>query len=139
MKIVQVSLICVLVLGGCATPAGRAEAHVGPKPLFTPVPEYPVELRASGKQGKALVEFIVTTEGNVVEAKVIEADHPLFGVAALQAVRRWKFTPPRIGDRKVNDRLQIPIYFALEDKPNQPSEPTTMSVTTPAAQEPRRP
>src|SRR5688500_1682895 len=46
-------------------------------------PQYPFEMRKAGLHGDVLVEFIVTSEGNVVNAKVVESTHPGFNDAAI--------------------------------------------------------
>lgn len=90
---------------------------VQPAPRFQSKPIYPFELRQTGVTGEAMVGFIVTTSGNVVEAYVMRATHPDFGTAAVAAVSRWKFRPGMLGDRKVNTRMSVPVIFNIEVHP----------------------
>ncbi len=55
-------------------------------------PEYPAALRAMGLAGRAVVKVIIGSTGQVEEAEMVSATHPLFGESALAAVRQWRFT-----------------------------------------------
>lgn len=87
-----------------------------PRHISSPPPEYPMELRAKGITGEALVEFIVTENGDVAAATVVKATHPLFGEAAAKAVSGWKFHPGKVGGRAVNTRMQQPVTFSLDSE-----------------------
>jgi TonB family protein len=74
-------------------------------------PEYPLELRKKGLTGSAVVEFIVGTNGEVVNAYAVSAMHLEFAQAAVDCVHRWKFKPAMRNGRAVNTRLQVPVGF----------------------------
>jgi TonB family protein len=57
-------------------------------------PLYPAELAGAGAGGSALVEFFIDEKGRVRMPVIESADHGLLGVAAVDAVLRWKFEPP---------------------------------------------
>ncbi|GAB5558851.1 MAG: hypothetical protein SynsKO_04980 [Synoicihabitans sp.] len=82
-------------------------------PLSQATPVYPPELRNRGITGEALVGFIVTPEGKVVEAYAIRAEHPEFGSAAVEAVSKWEFEPPLSNGRPVHVRTQVPALFSI--------------------------
>ncbi|MDD2765884.1 MAG: energy transducer TonB [Opitutaceae bacterium] len=92
-----------------------------PVPIFQAPPVYPFKLRWKGISGQATIEFIVDTEGNVREAKVITATQKEFGLAALASVDRWKFKPALHGGRKVNARMTVPISFNIDDPAVEPA------------------
>jgi TonB family protein len=93
------------------------------EPTEPPEPSavFPAELRAAGKQGMAIVHFTVTSDGSVENAIVPKEDHPLFGAAALEAVKRWKFPQPMPGDVMARNGVAAAIYFIIEDEPAGPS------------------
>jgi iron complex outermembrane recepter protein len=90
-------------------------------------------LRKAGQEGKAIVEFIVTTNGDVVDAHVINDCDPLFARAAIAAVLKWKFSPGMRDGRIVNTKMSAPIEFQLpsQTEPNKPPRPTPASATPP--------
>lgn len=80
-----------------------------------PGPTYPYEMSRAGVSGKVTVEFIIDTEGNVVQAQVTSSSHREFESPALQAVMKWKFKPGKKGGRVVNVRASQPVDFTLGD------------------------
>jgi TonB family protein len=87
-----------------------------PKTLQRTLPEYPLELRKAGVTGEALVEFIVTRDGYVVNAFAVRATHPLFATAAVEAVKHWRFAPGVVNGRRVHTRMQQRVSFSLADE-----------------------
>ena len=84
-----------------------------PQAIVQVRPAYPDKLRAARVSGQALVDFIVDTNGDVRNAFASSATAPEFGVAAAQAVSRWKFRPGQRGTVTVNTHMQVPIVFAI--------------------------
>jgi protein TonB len=86
-----------------------------PVPTSRVAPQYPLAMRRSGIQGEVLVDFIVTTSGDVANAFAFRSSKHDFEAAAVTAVSRWKFRPGRKGGRAVNTHMQVPILFTLND------------------------
>ncbi|WP_414663264.1 energy transducer TonB [Horticoccus sp. 23ND18S-11] len=86
-----------------------------PEPVLQSPPRYPVAMRRDGASGRVMVEFIVDTEGKVLEPYVIDTTNPGFNEAAVAGVARWKFRAGQRGGRKVNVRMRVPIVFRVED------------------------
>lgn len=64
------------------------------RPLSTPAPTYPIDALRASMQGEVQVEFTVSPDGSVSDARVVRADPPrVFDRAAVSAVRRWRFEP----------------------------------------------
>jgi TonB family protein len=110
----------LLQVGGCATPvalpnSADSKSSSPPVQLYAPPPKFPWELRKHDERGEALVEFIVTKHGNVANAFVVKATHPLMGEAAVRAVSAWKFAPGKVGGKAVHTRMQQAISFDLVD------------------------
>lgn len=79
-------------------------------------PQYPFEMRRAGISGEVVVAFIVSSNGDVVEAYAVRSTQREFESPAIQAVMKWKFRPGRRGGRNVNTRMQVPIVFNLSDE-----------------------
>ncbi len=79
-------------------------------------PSYPPELKAARLEGHATIDFILDGEGRVRVPAIAEATRPEFGVAALAALRQWRFSPGRrtglivqvVATRTVTFRLAAP-------------------------------
>jgi protein TonB len=62
--------------------------------LSAPSPRYPMEALRAKTSGRVLVEISIGGDGEVTDARVVEASPPrVFDRAALTAVKRWKFEP----------------------------------------------
>lgn len=86
-----------------------------PQARFQPAPQYPYEMKRAGVTGRVEVGFIVDTSGNVRDAYVIKSSSPEFEESALQAIRKWRFTPGKKGGRVVNTKMKQPLSFTLND------------------------
>ena len=84
-----------------------------PEALFQPPPVFPAALKHDVSSASVTVEFVVDTNGVVVNAYVTDTSHVGFNVAATTGVSRWKFRPGMRGGRKVNTRMRVPINFKL--------------------------
>ncbi len=93
-----------------------SKLDVRPVAVFQARPQYPAELRRKGIRGEAVVDFIVTVDGDVRNASVLRATHPEIGDAALAAVAQWKFKPGMLRGRVVNTHMQVPVVFTLNER-----------------------
>ena len=80
-----------------------------------PQPTYPYEMSRAGISGEVVVEFIINTNGDVIQTQVTRSSHREFELPAVVAVQKWKFKPGRKGGRPVNVRAQQLLEFNLED------------------------
>ena len=97
---------------------GRATVDREVVPFATnPAPRYPVELREAGIEGKVVARFVVDTTGHVIMASVNvdAADHPAFGAAVVEALRRSRFQPAEFRGRKVPQLVSQPFVFLLRE------------------------
>lgn len=65
-----------------------------PKPVYQPSPEFPRAAAAMHLEGRVVLQLVVDETGAVREAKVVQSTNPIFDAAAVEAVRRWKYTRP---------------------------------------------
>lgn len=72
---------------------------------------YPATLRDAGVAGRAVLQFIVNTDGRVDPAsiRVVSATHEQFGDASRRAVERFRFRPARIDGTPVRVLISLPI------------------------------
>jgi TonB family protein len=89
-----------------------------PKPFFVPAPEYPPALRKSAVRGQAVVSGRVTPQGAVLDAVVGSASDPLFGEAALAAMRQSRFLPRVRDGHAVEAQVRMPFDFAPPKAPD---------------------
>jgi len=65
-----------------------------PARLNTVMPQYAKAAEKDGVRGRVLVHFYIDETGTVRMPVVEASPHPYLSVAALEAVRAWKFEPP---------------------------------------------
>lgn len=76
-------------------------------------PAYPPEQQAARVEGEAVIEFVVTPEGNPMEITVLRQTHSAFGRSAALAVSQWRFQPATKAGHPVNMKMQAPFTFKL--------------------------
>jgi len=83
-----------------------------PKPISTPEPEYPEELRRSSTTfGGAKVCILIGADGLVHAAQAVSAAHPAFANATLATVRQWRFKPAMKDGAPVAVRVMVETTF----------------------------
>jgi protein TonB len=77
---------------------------------------YPPLLRDAGVGGTVLLGFTVVEDGSVDPAsvEVLESTNQEFSTAAVDVVKRMRFTPGIVNDRAVRVGVQLPITFQPE-------------------------
>lgn len=78
---------------------------------------YPQGAVEQGIQGRVIVDFVVDTDGKVVDVEVTRGVHLSLDEEAVRVVEaspKWK--PARIKGRKVRSVISIPVEFKLEKK-----------------------
>ncbi len=82
----------------------------------TPKPPYPETARRDGKEGRVLLRVLVNEEGRTTSVEVNHSSGAeTLDQAAVEAIKRWRFSPARLGDRPVESWVRIPIEFRLTD------------------------
>lgn len=97
-------------------PAGPAEVgDLGARILsFTP-PSYPLESRRNMEEGTVVLNLLVGTDGRVAEIAVsTSSGFARLDKAALEAVRKWRWTPMMRGGEAVMLRGFLKIPFSLK-------------------------
>ncbi len=73
-------------------------------------PIYPPEARRMHVQGSVVIDAKVTTSGQVEELKLVSGD-PLLASAAMDAVRKWRYTPYLLNGKPIAKEARITISF----------------------------
>ena len=84
-----------------------------PRVISSVTPIYPDTMRRSRLEGQVVIIFIVDENGLVRNARVESATNPAFFKPALDALRKWRFTPGIKDGRKVKSRMRQSIHFSL--------------------------
>lgn len=104
-----------LTAGISVGPGSQPSGDVIPLAKFPP--RYPVRAQMRRIEGWVKVEFTITEDGSVKDAKIVEAHPPgVFDSEALRAIRRWKFKPKEIDGRRVEQRAVQILEFKLQQR-----------------------
>jgi len=80
-------------------------------------PVYPAEARRRGITGRVLLRVHVDAVGSVREVLVLSAEPVgVFEAQAVEAVRKWRFTPAVSKGVAVGVRVALPVRFELDDQ-----------------------
>ena len=61
-----------------------------------------------------IIQVNVDKFGNVFYIKILESSgHKVLDEISLKTLKKWKFTPAQIGNKYVNDTVNIPVKFLL--------------------------
>jgi TonB family protein len=93
-------------------PSESIYAEELPEAIGRVPPEYPDDARVRNVEGMVLVKALVDTTGAVSRTLVV-ASIPLLDVAAVTAVRQWRFKPALSNGRPVKVWVAIPVSFKL--------------------------
>jgi protein TonB len=86
---------------------------IAPRLLSSVDPVYPNAARIARLPGKVVVEAVIGVDGRVESARVIASTNPLFDEAALEAVRKRRYTPATMNGRPVSVYFTVAITFVI--------------------------
>lgn len=110
-----------LTQAGTPQPQMPAPVRVGgnirvPRKTLDVKPVYPVAMREAGREGVVPIEAIIGKDGTVITVRVTSAQvHPDFAIAAVDAVRQWRFTPTLLNGAPVEVVMTVKVAFNLSD------------------------
>jgi TonB family protein len=80
-------------------------------------PVYPPSMREAGLEGVVPIDAVIGTDGMVTSVRVVSAQvHPAFAIAAVDAVRQWRFTPTLLNGDAVEVVMTVSVEFNLSEK-----------------------
>lgn len=74
-------------------------------------PVYPADALKAKIGGRVVTRVVVDEAGNVIAARVLKADDPRLGEAAVAAVKTWKFVPAVESGKPVQICMDVPFEF----------------------------
>ena len=83
-----------------------------PKEIYSPKPEYPELPRQANMEGTVVLRVLVNREGRVEEV-LLDRSSPMFDDAAIEAIRKWRFSPALMGREPVAAWVTIPVRFVI--------------------------
>lgn len=98
-------------------PPSQGAAHEAkPEYLKNPAPIYPLIARQRGWEGVVILSVVVNESGKPTRVTVRQSSgFDVLDEAAVEAVKRWIFSPAHIGNIKLQSQVKIPIRFSLRD------------------------
>ncbi len=79
-----------------------------------PAPRYPRAALLKDIQGRLILSVQVSAGGDPLEIRVERSSgYSILDQAALEAVRKWKFVPAKIGTTAVRSQVRIPVQFKI--------------------------
>ena len=105
-----------------ASPAQNETTAIAPKDQFTPpkikqayVVIYPIELFEKRIEGKVMLEVVLDKDAVVTDVKVRESTDERFNENAVNAAKKFKFTPARKNGHPIVVHMPLMIAFDLND------------------------
>jgi protein TonB len=104
-------------LGPAAAAGGSAPLRVGgdiaePKKIVDARPVYPQAAQDAKISGVVIMEVVIDTTGGVRDAKVLRSV-PMLDQAALDAVKRWRFTPTLLNGAPQEVIMTVTMNFTF--------------------------
>jgi TonB family protein len=79
-------------------------------------PNYPIRALQQYREGWAIVSFIISEQGTVIEPMIEESSHPDFDGPTLRAVEKWRYKPATLDGSPVEESaVRTAIRFKIED------------------------
>jgi TonB family protein len=86
-----------------------------PRKLVDVHPVYPMSMRQAGLEGVVPIDAVIGQDGSVSSVRVVSAQvHPDFAIAAVDAVRQWKFSPTLLNGAPVEVVMTVSVAFKLD-------------------------
>jgi TonB family protein len=99
--------------GNCANP---------PHVMVQINPVYPEKARKSRTEGIVVLGLVVQRDGSPRDIHPVSSPSESLSLAAIDAVKQWKFDPPTYQGNPVDAEITVQVSFSLEPKtPVQPS------------------
>lgn len=88
-----------------------------PEKIFNVDPVYPELARRARMEGFVILQAVIDRQGDVKEVEIIRGLGLGLDVAALDAVKQWKYTPTFYNGRPVEVILTVTVIFQLIQNP----------------------
>lgn len=99
-----------------SSPAIHEAGKGGGKPpncVYCPNPSYTDPARLAKLNGTAMLEVVVSAEGQVMQMRIVKGLPYGLNESAMEAVRNWKFRPATLNGEPVTVKVTIEVMFQL--------------------------
>lgn len=90
-----------------------AELEKRPEPVSQVAPTYPAELRKAKVEGVVTLIFVLDETGRVEDPRVENSSRSEFEKPALEAIRKWRFSPGEKDGQAVRTYIRVPMRFRV--------------------------
>jgi TonB family protein len=93
--------------------SARKDGVKPPKPVYSPEPDFSEEARHARYQGVVMMHIVIDTSGNVTDIRIDRALGKGLDENAVDAVKKWKFSPATRDGQPVSVSMMTEISFNL--------------------------
>jgi protein TonB len=90
-----------------------ADLEKRPEPVSQVAPTYPAELRKAKVEGVVTLIFVLDETGRVEDPRVENSSRSEFEKPALEAIRKWRFSPGQKDGQPVRTYIRVPMRFRV--------------------------
>jgi TonB family protein len=94
-------------------PECKSDKNHGPRPVFTPDPDYPERARRAQKQGNVELALVVGADGRPRDVRIVTPLDKDLDKKAIKAVQRWRFEPALREGQPVEMPIDVSVSFRL--------------------------
>jgi len=82
--------------------------------IYVP-PVYPEKLRKREIEGRVQLKVLISNEGQSIQIQIANSSgYHSFDQAAVESVKKWRFSPARIGEKNRESWVIVPVTFRLK-------------------------
>lgn len=85
-----------------------------PRKIAGSAPSYPMSLKIACQDGTVVLESLLDEQGVPHNPGIVQSPHPAFSLAALEAVRGWRFEPARFKGEVVKVHYTLTVNFKVD-------------------------
>jgi protein TonB len=111
MRVVALSLSCVLLGYAAVNAAQELTGVVLPRVIKEVKPKYPPELKDENIEGHVWLECVVTIGGEPTEIAVAKSLHETLDAAAIDALEQWRFKPATKYGEPIAMKITVEFRF----------------------------
>lgn len=89
------------------------DCTTAPREIYAPGPKYPKKERRAHHQGTVVLRLVISTEGLPRDIQVSRTLSPEFDDAAIDVVKKWKFSPATRDGKPVAVAIDVEVAFHL--------------------------
>lgn len=106
------------LLFGCGVAMNGAVAASAPAAMNAqnPAPIYPEESKRYGEDGTVILKVLIRKDGRADQVLIQQSSgYERLDLSAVQAIKKWIFSPAIKDGNPIDEWYQIPIKFVLPD------------------------